>query len=256
MPRDKRLYMTFPNDIHRHPKVARLSIEARWAFIEMNGEARLADNDGLFSADDALYFWSPDLLAELCASHPTRPLVVFDADAATYLIRDYAEHQQTRAEREELSEKRANAGRLGGKRQASAKQVLSNPEQSQAEIEREKELEREKPKSSSAPTARGTRLTDSWQPSAELIAWARTERADIDPVKEFDGFRDYWISQPGQKGLKTDWDRTFKNWIRNSRGQTAKGSRWVTNTEQNLAYVASLRAQESLAHQFEIEGVA
>jgi hypothetical protein len=218
--------MTFPNDIHRHPKVARLSVEARWAFVEMNGEARLADNDGLFTVEDALYYWPADLLAELCSSHPTRPLVVFNAAANTYLIRDYAEHQQTKAEREALTDKRANAARIGQEKRAAAKQasasaeqVLSKSEQSSAEIEKEREKEKEEIKSISTPTARGTRLSDSWLPSSELIEWARIERSDIDPVKEADAFRDYWLSQPGQKGVKTDWDRTFKNWIRNARGR-------------------------------------
>jgi hypothetical protein len=219
MPRDRRLYMTFPNDIHRHPKVSRLSVEARWAFVEMNGEARLADNDGLFTREDALYYWPAELLSELCGSHPTRPLVVHDAEANTYLIRDYAEHQQTKAEREALSEKRSRAGRASGKARTSVEQVLSKSEQTGTEIEKELEKEKEKIKSISTPTARGTRLSDSWQPSSELIEWARIERTDIDPVKESDAFRDYWLSQPGQRGVKTDWDRTFKNWIRNARGR-------------------------------------
>lgn len=38
MPRDARLYMTFPNDIHRHPKITRLAPEVRWAFIEIVAE--------------------------------------------------------------------------------------------------------------------------------------------------------------------------------------------------------------------------
>lgn len=33
MPRDKRLYMTFPIDIHRHPKLQRLSPEQKWAWL-------------------------------------------------------------------------------------------------------------------------------------------------------------------------------------------------------------------------------
>lgn len=127
--------MTFPNDFHRHPKVARLSVEARWAFVEMNGEARLADNDGIFPEGDAEFMWGRELLAELVASHPTRPLVVHGD--GTYRIRDYADHQQTRAEREELRAKRSEAGRKGGlaNSQASAKQVLSRSEQTQAESE-------------------------------------------------------------------------------------------------------------------------
>lgn len=128
MAKDERLYMTFPNDMHRHPKIVRLPVEARWAFVEMNGEARLADNDGRFAAEDAEFQWSADVLAALLNSHPTRPLVV--RDGTDYVIREYAKHQQTRADREELSRKRAEAGRKGGqaKGQASAKQVLSNSE--------------------------------------------------------------------------------------------------------------------------------
>ena len=142
MPRDQRLYMTFPNDIHRHPKVARLDVAVKWAFVEMNGEARIADNDGVFSADDAEFTWGREILDALVSSHPSRPLVMRVGD--TYVIRDYAEHQQTKAEREELSRKRSEAGAKGAQqrtanRQASAKQVLSKPEQTQAESESESE---------------------------------------------------------------------------------------------------------------------
>lgn len=145
MPRDQRLYMTFPNDIHRHPKVRRLSVEARWAFVEMNGEARIADNDGVFTVADARYHWTDWVLAELVNSHPTRPLLTFDEMVGVYRIRDYAEHQQTRTEREELRARRAEAGAKGGaatasKRLASAKQVPSKLQQTPAESESESEI--------------------------------------------------------------------------------------------------------------------
>jgi hypothetical protein len=137
MPRDSRLYMTFPIDVHRHPKFRRLSDSAKWAFVEMNGEARIAENDGRFTADEAEFMWPADVLAELTGSHPTRPLVA--RDGSDYVIRDYAEHQFTKADRDELTRKRREAGVLGAakresNRQASAKQVLSKVEQSQAGI--------------------------------------------------------------------------------------------------------------------------
>lgn len=141
MPRDQRLYMTFPNDFHRHPKLQKLPVEVRWTFVEMVGEARLADNDGRFTAEDAEFMWPISHLDALAASHPTRPLVVRERDGGDYVIRDYAEHQQTRAEREALAEKRAEAGRKGGlaKSQASAKPVPSREKQTQAESESESE---------------------------------------------------------------------------------------------------------------------
>lgn len=120
MAKDERLYMTFPNDMHRHPKIERLPVEVRWTFVEMNGEARIADNDGRFAAEDAEFLWPEAHLRALLTSHPTRPLVV--RDGTDYVIREYAKHQQTKAERDALTAKRAEAGRKGGlaKSQASA----------------------------------------------------------------------------------------------------------------------------------------
>lgn len=124
MPRDSRLYMTFPIDFHRHPKLARLSVGARWAFVEMNGEARIAENDGRFSAEDAEFHWGAGVLSELIASHPSRPLVTRDGDE--YVIREYAQHQFTKADREALTEKRAKAGRASADaRRTRAQQVLN-----------------------------------------------------------------------------------------------------------------------------------
>jgi len=136
--------MTFPIDFHRHPKIARLSDAAFRAFVEANGESRIAESDGRLEASDAEFLWAPTVLAELVASHPTRPVMLRDGDA--YVLRDYAEHQFTKADRDDLSRKRAEAGAKGAaarasKRQASAEQVPSNAQQTQAESESESESE-------------------------------------------------------------------------------------------------------------------
>ncbi|MDY0829083.1 hypothetical protein SK224_08070 [Microbacterium sp. BG28] len=105
--------MTFPNDFHRHPKITRLPVEVRWAFVEMNGEAREADNDGVFDAADAEFLWPLDVLDQLVASHPTRPLVLRQGDK--YVIRDYGEHQETKAAREARAAKNRANGQKGGR---------------------------------------------------------------------------------------------------------------------------------------------
>tara|TARA_R110002020_G_scaffold335482_2_gene550624 strand:- start:3273 stop:3986 length:714 start_codon:yes stop_codon:yes gene_type:complete len=130
--------MTFPIDFHRHPKIARLSDAAFRAFVEANGESRLAESDGRIDAPDAEFMWSTSVLDELIQSHPTRPVMLRDGDA--YVLRDYAEHQFTKADRDELSRKRAEAGAKGAaakasNRLASAEQVLSKVQQTQAESE-------------------------------------------------------------------------------------------------------------------------
>lgn len=62
---------------------------------------------------------------------------------------------------------------------------------------------------------RGSRLTAEWAPADEDISFCKTERPDLDPAKTADRFRDYWIAQPGAKGIKTDWTATWRNWVRN-----------------------------------------
>lgn len=39
---------------------------------------------------------------------------------------------------------------------------------------------------------------------------------------ELEKFRDYWAAQPGQKGVKTDWPATWRNWVRRSVETTGK----------------------------------
>lgn len=59
---------------------------------------------------------------------------------------------------------------------------------------------------------RGTRLPNDWSPTGEQLAFARG--LGVDGLEQGDRFRDYWIAQPGQKGVKLDWDGTWRNWIR------------------------------------------
>lgn len=64
---------------------------------------------------------------------------------------------------------------------------------------------------------RGERLPQDWKPSAEQILWAQQARGDLEISQTADRFRDYWIAQPGQKGVKVDWGATWRNWVRNER---------------------------------------
>lgn len=60
---------------------------------------------------------------------------------------------------------------------------------------------------------RGTRLPAEWRLSAELQKYAldiglRPREVQTEERK----FRDYWIQQPGQRGIKLKWDATWRNW--------------------------------------------
>lgn len=85
--------------------------------------------------------------------------------------------------------------------------------------EKEKKESNEKPKNQ---TARGTRLSPDWQPTQEDLKYIKERRPDLNIQDTSENFRDYWISIPGQKGLKLDWAATWRTWVRNDKGGAKK----------------------------------
>jgi len=65
-----------------------------------------------------------------------------------------------------------------------------------------------------SPTKRGTRLPDGWSPSAQTQAWAREQGVAEPTGALLAEFADYWRSVPGARGVKLDWDATFRNRVR------------------------------------------
>jgi len=63
---------------------------------------------------------------------------------------------------------------------------------------------------------RGVRLDENWTLSKPLGDWAISQGLTEKQARDqADRFRDYWIAQPGQKGVKVDWGATWRNWVRN-----------------------------------------
>ena len=60
----------------------------------------------------------------------------------------------------------------------------------------------------------GSRLAQDWVLLKTWGEWAQKERPDIDVRKVAEQFKDHWIAQPGQKGVKLDWYATWRNWVR------------------------------------------
>lgn len=72
-------------------------------------------------------------------------------------------------------------------------------------------------KRSSEPRARGSRLTDDWQPREEDREFVRG--LGVDPAALRDEFVDFWTAVPGSRGLKLDWYKTYKNRAREIAGR-------------------------------------
>ena len=64
---------------------------------------------------------------------------------------------------------------------------------------------------------RGSRLAQDWFLSKSMGDWATQERPDLDVRQVAEQFKDYWVAQAGQKGVKLDWDATWRNWVRNTK---------------------------------------
>ncbi|WP_444945615.1 hypothetical protein ACJJIP_16455 [Microbulbifer sp. VTAC004] len=63
---------------------------------------------------------------------------------------------------------------------------------------------------------RGTRLPGNWVLTDKFRTEAQRLRPDLIPrIHDIaESFRDYWISQPGQRGVKLDWLATWRNWLK------------------------------------------
>lgn len=70
---------------------------------------------------------------------------------------------------------------------------------------------------------RGSRLKADWCPSGDDLAFASS--LGLDATGEADKFRDYWLAQPGQKGVKLDWTATWRNWCRRSAERPPSGKK-------------------------------
>ena len=62
----------------------------------------------------------------------------------------------------------------------------------------------------------GKRLASDFSFPKEWEQFCQQTRPELSPVKTFDQFKDYWIAQAGQKGVKLDWFATWRNWVRST----------------------------------------
>ena len=68
-----------------------------------------------------------------------------------------------------------------------------------------------------SPTKRGSRIPEGWYPTrCDANLRAEAGRTPENLNHELEKFRDHWTAAAGSKGLKADWDATWRNWIKRS----------------------------------------
>jgi uncharacterized protein YdaU (DUF1376 family) len=118
----------------------------------------------------------------------------------------------------EQAEKNKNNGKLGGRPKKTQSVISGLPDESQNNPNQEPRTNNHKP---IKENKKGSRLSQDWFLTKSLGDWATLERPDLDVRQVAEQFKDYWIAQPGQKGVKLDWDATWRNWVRNTKAVKA-----------------------------------
>ena len=238
---DDRLFAPFSIEMDEHPKVIALSDAAFRALFEGTFYARRNLTDGFLDERVVRRRWGVEVAEELSTNDPERPTWL--RVEGGWQIHDFDKHHPLRAEieesRAELRAKRSAAGKKGNAKRwqkdgtavASGSQTDRKPVASASQtIAQSTETETDTPNGVSPLTpqggkrakSRGTRLDPDWMPSRELVQQMEQECPGVDLRAEHRVFADYWIAQPGQKGVKVDWPATWRNWMRRKHQEQSK----------------------------------
>ena len=114
---------------------------------------------------------------------------------------------------EYMAKQKAN-GSKGGRPKKTQSKPTANPDLTQNNLKQETTNINHK---TIIKAQRGSRLPHDWVLTKSLGEWAQSERPDLNIRQTAEQFRDYWIAQAGQKGVKLDWAATWRNWVRNSK---------------------------------------
>jgi len=90
----------------------------------------------------------------------------------------------------------------------------------------------------SKTATRGARLPANWKPDSELAEWSKTERPDLDLRKVFAEFTDYWNSVAGSKGVKLDWNATWRNWVRSQKVEKQSFAQQSADVARNTVAIS------------------
>lgn len=215
--KDSRTYIRVHDGMPDHPKIEPLSDAAFRLLIKVWCWSGHYLTDGLIPSTTWLKRGTPKSRAELIAAGLAELL----ADGAVQM-HDYTDHQRTADEVKSLKEARREAGRKGGNAKASAvanakQDAKQTSSKNVAYTETETEvltnvstLGARIPRS----TGKGTRIPEPFTVDEAMKDWA-IERG-MQPqwvMAQTERFVNYWLAAAGQKGVKTDWRATWRNWL-------------------------------------------
>jgi hypothetical protein len=244
--KDDRLFAPFPIEMDEHPKIIGLTDAAFRAIFEATFYSRRMLSDGFLDERVVLRRWGADVASELSCNDPEKPSWIrVESPKPGWRIHDFEKHHPLRAEidakRAEVSAARSRAGSKGAAKRWQKDGKASASDSSETETETETSSSTKKRE----PATRGSRLHIDWRPSQETVDKIQAECPGVDYRREHATFVDYWIAQPGAKGVKLDWEATWRNWMRRKQGDTTRGGApKVSKAAQNAAEYRRLFGDE------------
>ena len=93
---------------------------------------------------------------------------------------------------------------------------------------------------------KGARLSENWTLPRPWGKWALQHLSEKEVRDQAERFRDFWIGVPGQRGIKLDWQATWRNWVRSAvaRGAHVNGGPRPAQPVASDSIMAELKAQD------------
>lgn len=207
-----------------HPKTLLISDSAIALWLKAGTWASQMLTDGLVPSGSLGLFGSGEAVAAELVD-----VGLWEPDPKGYRFHDWDHYQPSaevekakRAARSEAGRKGAEA-RWGGKTDGKSHGNSDGKTYGKTDAPSRPVPSRNSPSNDGESVAakRGSRLTAGWMPAQATIDKIKADYPALDLKAEHEAFTDYWIAQPGQRGVKLDWDATWRNWMRN----TAKRAR-------------------------------
>ena len=115
-----------------------------------------------------------------------------------------------------ISEKRSASGAKGGA--AKVLKSINSDVANASDLLKHSQISdiiKEKEEANASSKKRGSRLPPDWRLPKACGEWAVSEGlSGADTRIEGEKFKDYWTGLAGSKGVKLDWQATWRNWVR------------------------------------------
>lgn len=219
-------YAKIEHNLYENPKLVGLSDKAFRAYIESILYSGKHLTDGFLDERIVSRMWGLDAAEELSANDPINPSWV--RVEGGWQIYGFCERQTTKAEVDAMREQKSRAGKASveakrSRQQADIQQSVehnantgSTKAQPDIDIDIDTYTDIDTSVNVNNVNNRATRIKESWNLDETLLAWTKQTAPNLNIVMEREKFIDYWLSKSGQAATKTDWSRTWKNWVRSN----------------------------------------